>query len=104
LAVKQNQPSHYLCYRCGSHLYEKQTYFFRISGDRITPFCSVRCVEAWLTWAEHAYEKCDTGLPFNFPQKGQKGFRTANAVSTETPLGKMSVKELDDILKKRYEK
>jgi len=62
LEIKPKQPSHYLCHRCGCILYEKETYFVRISGDRTVLFCSVRCVESWLSWSEHAYEKCDTGL------------------------------------------
>ena len=62
MEIEQKQSSHHSCHRCGCRLYEKTTYFFRICGDRIVPFCSVRCIEAWLEWSEHSYEKCDTGL------------------------------------------
>jgi len=60
--MSDKQPTHYRCHHCQCILYENETYFARIVGSRILPFCSVRCIESWKTWAEHNYKRNDTGL------------------------------------------
>lgn len=51
------------CYRCQTELRQKQTYFARLSPDgHILIFCSVRCLDAYLSWSEHAYTRADSEL------------------------------------------